>query len=101
MQIQRIHDDHHPFSPPTGPHTHPSGGIPSEQGTVKQPQNYAVVQSSLVETDIAKLIEKLRDLPDLDDEVIQQALARFESGTLISREAANLVATSSLQAFVF
>ena len=101
MQIQRIHDDQHPYSPPPGPHTHRPGGIPSEQGTVQTSKETTVARPPLVEMDITKLIEKLGERPDLDDDVIQQALARFESGTLISRGTAELVASSSLNDFVF
>ena len=102
MQIQKIHDDQHPYSPPTGPHAPPTSGIPTEQEIAQTPKKTADVPlSGVADTDIAELIEKLRELPELDAEVIQLAQARFESGQLISREAAELVASSPLKEFVF
>ena len=102
MQIQRIHDDQHPYSPPTGPHTQPSrrSGETTSVST-RESETASFLQSGVPATEFPEFIEKLRQLPEQDDEAIQLAIERFQSGQLITREVAESLATSPLREFVF
>ncbi|MEW4490334.1 hypothetical protein AB1L42_19770 [Thalassoglobus sp. JC818] len=102
MQIQRIHDDQHPYSPPTGPHTQPSRRS-GDATSVSNRENEAAsfLQSAVSAKEFPSFIEKLRELPEQDDEAIQLAIERFRSGQLITREVAESLATSSLKEFIF
>ena len=102
MQIHGRHSNFVSHSRFGGPHTQTAGGVQNASGTVRsQGKILPLTQSELAGVDLAALKAKLRELPQVDEAVVQQAVARFESGQLIAREAAESTAATQLQEFVF
>lgn len=58
-------------------------------------------KTELAGVNLAELLRKIRELPKLDDGVLQQAVARFETGQLLTRETGQHTAASQLSDFVY
>ncbi|MCA8996272.1 MAG: hypothetical protein KDA80_04790 [Planctomycetaceae bacterium] len=102
MQIQRIHDDQHSLNYPTGPHSSHGPVLGTATRTAsKSGIDAANVAASVSDVEVRSLVDRLQQLPEGEDDAIQQARAEIRSGELFSREAAELVAFSPLLEFVF
>ena len=102
MHIRRIQNDAHPFPTAGGPHSVQSNGRSGESESVEKSRPNAVSSPSGTTTEeVSYLLDRLRLLPAPNDDALQLAKARFESGELFTREAAESSAISSLRDFVF
>ncbi len=102
MHIRRIQDDPHPFPTSGGPHAVLSNGRAGESESVEKSRPNVVSSPSKTSTEeISYLLDELHLLPDQNDDALQLARARYQSGELFTREAAESTAISSLRDFVF
>ncbi len=102
MQIRKIHDEHSQFQTSGQPHLNPSPeALGKRTSATQNAANAGILQESSGSDEITSLIAELRQLSENDEATVQLAQERFRSGELLTREAAEFVATSLLNDFNF
>lgn len=102
MQIRKIHDEHYRFQTSGQPHLNPSQEASGKRTSATQSSvNAGNLRDTPGSEEVAGLLAELRQLSGTDEATIQLSEERFRSGELLTREAAEFVATSLLNDFNF
>lgn len=102
MHIQRHHEEHHPFPKPGHLNLRQNDSVGNRrQSSAQTGQEPASAAGLMNSKEVEQLVQQMRELSPIDEAEVQLAQARFQSGELLTREAAELVATSLLRDFHF
>lgn len=102
MQIRKIHDEHYQFKTAGQPHLASSRTAAENRSSAAQSTaNSTNSQSTTGSGEITALLKDLHQISETDEAAVQLAHKRFRSGELLTREAAEFVATSLIEDFNF
>ena len=98
-----IHGIHNPLTTATflRPQTPLTGESVRQTKSRVGSESTVFTRTELAGVDVGELLRKIHELPELNETVLKEAVARFESGQLLAHEAGQLTSASRLQDFVY